>query len=1390
MTSLPSNGYDNRLKVHGKSPTRCKGDGDLTAKSARKTSREQAKPETRSRRAAATPRKRARQKADSPGFFARLRGASATESSPARKTPRVSGKPARKDASGQPAAKARNKPRVQEESPAAQRRAERQAERAERQAIRAEQRAEKAARPPSRLTTTLQGVSREGVVILMLSLCVFMLLALFSYAPTDPGWSYSGPELTPSNWMGSIGAWLSDVLYSLFGGSALWWPAMLGFGAWRLMRQPSTELVWDPTTIAVRAGGLFLLIMATCVIGDIQFYSPDSQLTNGAGGILGKGIAGALTPLIGMGGTVLVAMASFLCGFTLFTGMSWLTVMDELGNGCMRVSGWFAERFNSRRDDQDAYDDEAAYAEESLTHEDGEEDDSDRDPAPRLSWWQRLLPGRRAREDEWDEDSDEILLGRRQEAEGIAAEPRGQRRVEPSLDGGTDEAISARDDFADDRSTDIPWQTAETTPSAKVPGAAYTERMTVQSANVSIEGVDLAAALKTAVAAEAASAPRVAHADVTRSRLPQAAAIEAERQRHADASVTTQAPKAATPAPAAEDTASASDSTAAPAAWDAASAFAPTARHDTARHETARHDTAQDAQAQSEAEAHKAPSQAQAQAQELAREQEAQRLAEQEAQRLAEQEAQREAEQKAQRAAEQQAAERQAQLEKQAQLEQQAQLEKEAQRERDAQLARERSDAAPDSRNQPPEPRDDDDAPLPGSGGQFATAAGLAAGAGVMAAGVAAAASETPARKAVVSWDDAFEQPTGNAPTQADAPAARSSPSATPPQHAPEPRQPAAPHQPAEPVAPAEPDSVAPQAEHVPPFEAPTATPEATPATAERPSWAYDGDESGMVPGGGRLATAEDAQAAASDPSGPTLWTVEHMQSQRHEGADHEDEPEGDLPQLSLLTPPDAQKPNYSEEELDQMAELLVVRLREYGVKAEVADVWPGPVITRFEIQPAPGVKASKISNLSTDLARSLLVKSVRVVEVIPGRPTVGIEIPNPNRAMIRLREVFDSDAYQLAESPVTLALGQDIGGAPVVANLGKMPHLLVAGTTGSGKSVGINSMLISMLLKATPDEVRMIMVDPKMLELSVYDGIPHLLAPVVTDMKEAANALRWCVAEMERRYKLMAAMGVRNLAGFNAKIDEAEAHGAQIADPLWEPQPWEMHQHPPVLAKLPYIVVVIDEFADMFMIVGKKVEELIARLAQKARAAGIHLILATQRPSVDVVTGLIKANIPTRMAFQVSSKIDSRTILDQGGAEDLLGHGDMLYLPAGAGMPTRVHGAFVDDDEVHRVVDDWKRRGSPEYIEEILTGGVQADALAGLEAEGEDSDAEQDALYDEAVAYVVESRRASISAVQRRFKIGYNRAARLVEAMEMAGVVSAMGTNGSREVIAPNHSG
>ena len=493
----------------------------------------------------------------------------------------------------------------------------------------------------------------------------------------------------------------------------------------------------------------------------------------------------------------------------------------------------------------------------------------------------------------------------------------------------------------------------------------------------------------------------------------------------------------------------------------------------------------------------------------------------------------------------------------------------------------------------------------------------------------------------------------------------------------------------------------------------------------------------------------------------------------------------GSLPPISLLDPASKKQKGFSAESLEGMSRLLELKLKDFGVEAEVEKVQPGPVITRFEIQPAAGVKVSKISNLAKDLARSLAVISVRVVEVIPGKTTVGIEIPNEDREIVRLSEVLQTREFDEATSPVTLALGHDIGGHPVMADLAKMPHLLVAGTTGSGKSVGVNAMLLSILFKSPPEEVRLIMIDPKMLELSIYEGIPHLLAPVVTDMKEAANALRWCVAEMERRYKLMAAMGVRNLAGFNRKVKDAEKAGTPLTDPLFRRE--SMEDIPPELESLPVIVVVIDEFADMMMIVGKKVEELIARIAQKARAAGIHLILATQRPSVDVITGLIKANIPTRMAFQVSSKIDSRTILDQGGAEQLLGHGDMLYMPPGTSLPVRVHGAFVSDEEVHRLVDEWKKRGEPNYIQDILDGADDG-AGGGFDTSGGmgGGDSEEDALYDEAVRFVCESRRASISAVQRKLKIGYNRAARMIEAMEMAGVVTPMNTNGSREVIAP----
>jgi len=482
------------------------------------------------------------------------------------------------------------------------------------------------------------------------------------------------------------------------------------------------------------------------------------------------------------------------------------------------------------------------------------------------------------------------------------------------------------------------------------------------------------------------------------------------------------------------------------------------------------------------------------------------------------------------------------------------------------------------------------------------------------------------------------------------------------------------------------------------------------------------------------------------------------------------------LPALSLLEMPEkSAKQGFSSQQKQDLSRLVETRLMEFGVDAKVVGVLPGPVITRFELDLAAGIKVNKITGLAKDLARSLSVVSVRVVEVIPGKSVVGLEIPNPNRELVRLKEVLEDPSYQEAESPITLALGKDISGRPVAVDLAKMPHLLVAGTTGSGKSVGVNAMLLSILYKSSPEDVRLIMIDPKMLELAVYDNIPHLLTPVVTDMKDAANALRWCVAEMERRYQIMAAIGVRNLTGYNQKVLTAEKAGQPLLDPFWQPINGD---RPSPLEKLPYIVVVVDEFADMMMVVGKKVEELIARIAQKARAAGIHLILATQRPSVDVITGLIKANIPTRIAFQVSSRIDSRCILDQSGAEQLLGHGDMLYLPPGVGVPHRIHGAFVSDDEVHKVTNDLRKLRQPAYIESVVQSFTSSATSA--------TDGDLDELYDQAVMIVTESRKASTSLVQRRLKIGYNRAARLIEQMESEGVVSHVLSNGTREVLAP----
>ena len=499
----------------------------------------------------------------------------------------------------------------------------------------------------------------------------------------------------------------------------------------------------------------------------------------------------------------------------------------------------------------------------------------------------------------------------------------------------------------------------------------------------------------------------------------------------------------------------------------------------------------------------------------------------------------------------------------------------------------------------------------------------------------------------------------------------------------------------------------------------------------------------------------------------------------------------GELPPLSLLDDPPKQQPGFSNDALEAMSRLVELKLRDFGIDVEVRSVYPGPVITRFELDPAPGVKVSQISSLSKDLARSLSVVSVRIVEVIPGKSFVGLEIPNENRQLVTLGEIIKSRAYDELASPLALALGKDIGGHPVVADLARMPHLLIAGTTGSGKSVGINAMVLSILFKTQPEHVRLIMIDPKMLELSVYEGIPHLLAPVVTDMKEAANSLRWCVAEMDRRYRVMSALGVRNIGGYNRKVREAINAGDPIKDPSFRPPELFDEDKPiehPTLTSLPFIVVVIDELADLMMIVGKKVEQLIARLAQKARASGIHMILATQRPSVDVITGLIKANVPTRIAFQVSARVDSRTILDQQGAENLLGHGDMLYLPPGTSLPVRVHGAFVSDNEVHAVVRYLKKSGTPRYLDEVLIGPLSpTPSLTDIDgAPTGVAEAEEDPLYDQAVQIVMDTRKASISGVQRRLKIGYNRAARIVEAMEAVGLVGPLESNGSREILVP----
>lgn len=1164
-----------------------------------------------------------------------------------------------------------------------------------------------ASRTPGRVTTTLQGAAKDGVTVILLSLGTFLLLAFFSHTMSDPSWFHAGPESKRvANWMGHVGALVSDSLYSLFGTAALWWPALCALGAWQLIRRRIASFTWDTTVLAVRMAGLILVLLGTCLLEAL--FSDAQQLKERSFDIVGQGLRSGLTAPLGQHGATLVGISLVLCGVPLLTGLSWLTLMDEMGKALFRglrgigrfihqrllaVKERHDERREARSSAQDAFDDDLpaapSWLSQKLSHlantlgiHRGEPEldvyradqplsnDTDKHNAKpvRYAPYERPYPGSMTEnDDEWREQEQAPALSiRAQRDQYEDDEPQTLVTVDTDSRIPWDEAN--QDDAAIAAEAERHRQHLQSLREAEEQKVREEEEALRRAAMVAPTRVEIEkpSAPEEKVAPTSEQPPRrdipIVRAPVPEEpATPEVSALDDDDVRSGDKVPESTLPPVTATRPVPIEAMAAWP--AVPVASEAVNEpiFTPTASL-----------SAQD----------------------------------------------------------------------------------------EPDLPVDDRDVTTSFTSVTPTPDDDD---VPAFTPRFMVD---------MEDEDDSKAIETAASHAHTSPASAGQQ---EAHSLASSVSARNDADISAPRE------------------------TSAEVEHSPVLSPEPIREAATP-------WQVDSDEDDeeeeeeltlperpLTPLSPR--DADDIAPAATSPisaldnddelddDGPKLWTVEHLQ-QRDEN--QHVEVIGEMPGVHLLTPADEQQPSYSEEELQQMARLLEMRLKEYGVKAEVVNISPGPVITQFEIMPAAGVKGSKISSLSKDLARSLLVKSVRVIEVIYGKPTVGIEIPNPHRAMIRLGEVLDSDIYRNARSPLTVALGHNIGGHSVVADLAKMPHVLVAGTTGSGKSVGVNAMLISILMKSRPEDVRMILIDPKMLELSVYDDIPHLLAPVVTDMKEAANALRWCVAEMERRYKLMSKMGVRNIAGFNEKLDQAHAAGAQVADPLWDADTHAPGAQPDTLKKLPYVVVVIDEFADMFMIVGKKVEELIARLAQKARAAGIHLVLATQRPSVDVVTGLIKANIPSRIAFQVSSRVDSRTILDQGGAEALLGHGDMLYLAVGESTPTRIHGAFVDDDEVHRVVEDWKRRGKPEYDEEILSGGVSADALTGLEAEGEGSDAEQDVLYDEAVKFVTQTRRVSISSVQRKFKIGYNRAARLVEAMEMAGVVSSMGSNGSREVLAP----
>ncbi|MBK0033844.1 DNA translocase FtsK 4TM domain-containing protein [Erwinia sp. S43] len=1197
----------------------------------------------------------------------------------------------------------------------------------------------------------------EALLIIVALFAIYLMVALLSFNASDPSWSQTAWHEPIHNLGGGVGAWLADTLFFIFGVMAYAIPPVILGLCWITFRQRSSQEYIDYFAVALRLIGVLALVVTSCGLAALN---ADDMGYFASGGVIGSLLSNAMAPWVNGPAGTLILLCVWAAGLTLYTGWSWLTIAEKIGAVVMGVLTFASNRSRADekwQEDDDYEEEDAPVISPRATRKDEGDD---------------VLLAKHALPDAEDDEHDPLLAKPLKAASDESAAP--AVSVAEVVSAGQAAAVSAVASTnayaAEATNTDALQHTpsAHHEPVVAQPQASALSQPTSPPAQSATQQTAQPPVYRFEVPQEVQTPPPVAPSYQDEDDGPQMGnwreassspfEFSPQSTSHAAATIATAAGAGAAVVQASDNAmpfmpgfSATSDDDDNPQVKQGIGPELPRPKPVKlpTRRELASYGIKLPSQRMAEEKARE---------EELRQQQEQQQAAARYAVPQLSDEQDNEAEEASLRAAflaQQQQRYGEALSPEEEDLVQQAALASQFAAQQQQRYAAESAPTAPAASSAPSasEPAAPTFTLDTSSAFDFSPMDDLV--------------DDGPAEP--LFMPSAVTEPEHVAPQWQQPPVStyqqpQSSVSAQQPQAlvtAPQQQwreEPASQWQKAEPESQRqpEPDSWQPAREQA-------ADP--APASAWRP-----------VPAAQAVQPPATVEPVAAEPDMDSLI---HPFLVRHEQPTYK--PTTPLPSLDLLTSPPTETEPVDHFALEQTSRLIEARLADYRVKAEVVGNSPGPVITRFELDLAPGVKAARISNLSRDLARSLSAVAVRVVEVIPGRPYVGLELPNQKRQTVYLREVLNCPAFLDNPSPLSIVLGKDISGEPVVADLGKMPHLLVAGTTGSGKSVGVNAMILSILYKATPKEVRFIMIDPKMLELSVYEGIPHLLTDVVTDMKDAANALRWCVVEMERRYKLMSALGVRNIAGYNEKVDLAEEMGRPIPDPFWKPTD-SMDMTPPVLEKEPYIVVMVDEFADLIMTVGKKVEELIARLAQKARAAGIHLVLATQRPSVDVITGLIKANIPTRIAFTVSSKIDSRTILDQGGAESLLGMGDMLYLAPNSSIPVRVHGAFVRDQEVHAVVKDWKARERPKYKEGILSGGDDGESAGG----GMEGDEELDQLFDQAVAFVVDKRRASISGVQRQFRIGYNRAARIIEQMEAQGIVSSPGHNGNREVLAP----